>query len=535
MKSTPINKIIPIIIFVLAFLYLLLGFNSGLNIYDEAITLYGAKLISGGAMPYRDFWTIYAPGEYYFLAGLMPLFDWDIAASRILSLLIFFLTAYLIYTITKKTSSRNFAILAFIAAIFRISFISAYSRSVTTIVLIALLNILLFEKFFRERKLAMLFTCGLLTGLAAFFRHDSGAYIFGASFITIFLFGLREGSPRQFGLVLKYLFMYIAGTAAMFIPLALPFLLNVPIKSLINQLFTVPATVFPEYRAIPHPDPISPLFLENTLTAKVSGFWEGMIFYIPILAIIIFLFNMLKSKLFQDKSSEFYLSILLLTTGLLFLNQARIRSDMEHLYPSMIFTIPLIFLLLKNIEKQKVRNWVTILFLMLFLSFPLAKKAQVVYNGYLSDSSGSLNIEHAQTIRLDKTFADNYRRMVDYIRNNIPTDEMIYSGVTDHSRFLLNDVMLYYLSDRKSGTFYHELHPGVTTKQNIQLKILNDLNNNNVNYLILKETVNPRQNKEILNIKSGSDYLDRYISREFETDKTFGEYTIKMRRTNSQD
>jgi hypothetical protein len=43
--------------------YVLLGFNRGLSIYDEAIPVVAAARILSGDRPYRDFWTIYAPGH----------------------------------------------------------------------------------------------------------------------------------------------------------------------------------------------------------------------------------------------------------------------------------------------------------------------------------------------------------------------------------------------------------------------------------------------------------------------------------------
>ena len=42
--------------------------KSPLNYYDEGLVLLNATNILHGDIPYRDFWTLYAPGYYYLLA-----------------------------------------------------------------------------------------------------------------------------------------------------------------------------------------------------------------------------------------------------------------------------------------------------------------------------------------------------------------------------------------------------------------------------------------------------------------------------------
>ena len=45
-----------------------------LNVYDEGIILAGADRILQGHIPYRDYWSMYAPGQFYTLAFLFRLF-----------------------------------------------------------------------------------------------------------------------------------------------------------------------------------------------------------------------------------------------------------------------------------------------------------------------------------------------------------------------------------------------------------------------------------------------------------------------------
>jgi hypothetical protein len=52
-----------------------------LNVYDESFMLTGALRINAGELPYRDFYAIYGPAEYYALAGLFKLFGPSVLAE----------------------------------------------------------------------------------------------------------------------------------------------------------------------------------------------------------------------------------------------------------------------------------------------------------------------------------------------------------------------------------------------------------------------------------------------------------------------
>ncbi|MCK4236762.1 MAG: hypothetical protein KAX38_06560 [Candidatus Krumholzibacteria bacterium] len=57
----PGNRILVCILISLSSLYLLVGFNQDPDIYDEGLGVYGAARVLNGEIPYRDFWTLYAP------------------------------------------------------------------------------------------------------------------------------------------------------------------------------------------------------------------------------------------------------------------------------------------------------------------------------------------------------------------------------------------------------------------------------------------------------------------------------------------
>ncbi|MGH7699557.1 MAG: hypothetical protein ACREMJ_03420 [Gemmatimonadales bacterium] len=82
--------------------YIVLGFNRGLSIYDEAIPVLAAARILDGDLPYRDFWTIYPPGQLYLLAGLFKVFGTSLVVSRLGSVAAILATSILMYGMGRQ-------------------------------------------------------------------------------------------------------------------------------------------------------------------------------------------------------------------------------------------------------------------------------------------------------------------------------------------------------------------------------------------------------------------------------------------------
>ena len=61
-------------LFVLALLVQVIGFKRNCGPYDEFLSLYGADRVLHGEIPYRDFWTMYGPAQFYVLAGFFKIF-----------------------------------------------------------------------------------------------------------------------------------------------------------------------------------------------------------------------------------------------------------------------------------------------------------------------------------------------------------------------------------------------------------------------------------------------------------------------------
>ncbi|HEU4635352.1 MAG TPA: hypothetical protein VFS41_04190, partial [Edaphobacter sp.] len=55
------------LLFLIALAVQVIGFKAKCGPYDEFLSLYGADRVLHGQMPYRDFWTMYGPAQFYVL------------------------------------------------------------------------------------------------------------------------------------------------------------------------------------------------------------------------------------------------------------------------------------------------------------------------------------------------------------------------------------------------------------------------------------------------------------------------------------
>jgi hypothetical protein len=65
---------IPFLLLLVSILFQVASLSRVLgNVYDEGLIDFGAIRVFHGQIPYRDFWTMYGPGQFYALAALFKI------------------------------------------------------------------------------------------------------------------------------------------------------------------------------------------------------------------------------------------------------------------------------------------------------------------------------------------------------------------------------------------------------------------------------------------------------------------------------
>ena len=479
--------------------FILLGINDLPGIYNEGLALTGSRMVSNGYLPYKDFWSIISPAQFY-LNSILSSFSSDIFQTikiiRIFTFLEYLFISLLIFNIAERTITRKYAIIPAFSSLIIFTFINLWGRAIPSGILLAFLASYYLFNYFETAKIRYAYQAGFAIGALALFRHDMGGFLLGAIFQAIFFFSLSHGIIREakrkekiiYGLknALKF------GVAAFWpLPIAIFFLLNAGFDNIWTQLIEVPATTFREFRALPFPFPWDALQAENTLS-QFNLFWNGTVFWIPVLTLILTVLMIIvrvRSKKLILNGEKFWKEITLFNIGMNLFNQASIRSDFEHLIPVLLPALILIVNLILMNKNKFLRYFLVIVIFGFILIAPIFK--------LLGKRQTEFTKEYTTVINELKDYES------DFISLNKRNDKAY-----------INDVLIYYLTNRIPPTKYYELHPGITTTETFQKRIINDLEEKKVMYVFITDLGNITYEYETE--ENESTVLDKYIKDNFE-------------------
>lgn len=551
----------PWILFAVGFLLLLPGITNIPNIYDEGIVVYGASRILTGDVPYRDFWTMYGPGQYYTLAILFKVFGPSLMVERLWDVIVRAALSVLIYLTARKLTSRGLSLITWFLALLWLWYLRLPGYPLLPSLLFAWASAhFLLEIFTDNKKPYALFISGMCLGIATIFRHDIGLYTLVVETGTMCLFFLTRAhisSRRQFGeavgIVLKTSMPYMAGMGLALAPVFMFFAVTVPFGELAYDLVLFPATVFPSVRQLPFP--VFPTF--------VDGLSPGTFFRIAVdtgslyfpLAVDVFSVIMILRRVRQQRLStsplngssvEAWWSIALLTllSMALFL-KGIVRPELVHMpqafLPALVALFALVYQLRYGLRKAgySVLMAITIPFLAMIYAPPAEIAWQTlsrpeggynIYRNLITDEQRVQDITLAGRVNLAKDQIATLR----FIRQHVPPEQPIFSGNIRHDRIFINDVMFYFLAQRSSATKYHELHPGLATTAAIQENIIQDLARKDVRYIVLYSGGEYRNEPNMSSRSSGIKLLDNFILKNYQQVQLVGQYAVWEKLTQGQ-
>jgi hypothetical protein len=180
---------------VTASVYALLFNRSNVLSHSIGYNLYASERVLEGAVPYRDFHTLYPPATFWLNATL---FKWLGVSlhSALMGVLIFkVLTVVVIYMSGRQIMPRAWALAATMSSILWLRPNGPFkSVPMQYGLLVLALGMFLLLKNENRRKLVFLFLCGASLGLVALFKHNIGAYALAGSFVLLLL---ERGGVRQ--------------------------------------------------------------------------------------------------------------------------------------------------------------------------------------------------------------------------------------------------------------------------------------------------------------------------------------------------
>jgi len=168
----------PFLLFLVSLAYLLPGCNRDVNFYDEGLTVYGAARVLAGDLPYRDFWTIYPPGQFWLLAVAFRLFATSLIVARIVGAATNAAVTLCVYLLARKILPWRYALFPWFLVLVWFAKLPMYASSLPSALLFGLASCLSLLRGLDGNRKPYLFVAGFLTGIATLFRHDIGLYTF---------------------------------------------------------------------------------------------------------------------------------------------------------------------------------------------------------------------------------------------------------------------------------------------------------------------------------------------------------------------
>ena len=489
-------------------------------IYDEGLALYGAIEVLHGSVPYRDFWAVYPPGQFYTLAALFWLFGPTVLTERLWEVVVRGLLTASYTGLALRFLPLPWAVALGVASIWMVTNLSSFASAVMPSLILAFAGAGWLLDYGRTRQNGRLILAGITIGLAALFRHDLGGYTFAASSVALIAMRSEELRPAGWRPVM----LFAAAAASPVLAVTVLLLIPVGAAELVDSLIVFPATALGDVRALPYP-------------SLVTGWWtEGTVrwvrFWFPVLvaaAAMLLALGRTRSRW----ASEPTRTGLVLTAALsaTYFLQGLNRADAGHLFPARVTALltaaALLAPLVPSVVLSRRRQlWLgaaaTLLALAVSLG-PVLRWAETA-GGFWPFSCAS-PIAGAGCIPVEADQAAAIR----FVKERTTEQERVFVGNRRHDRIFINDVSFYFLADRRSATKYHHLHPGVADTRDVQASIVSSLDEQAVRYVILYSGAEEQNEPNLSSQSSGVHLLDEAIARQFAPVARFGRYEVLRR------
>ena len=549
----------------------------GLNLYDEGIILAGSLRVMNGEVPYRDFWAMYPPGNFYINAWLFSLFGeqayWNRLFDALTKMAIVLVSYAIIRTWLSRGRSLFFAtcVLLFLLAIGTPGFPVFQA---TLLALVMLLTLMRADQVGPDGGaprtfFVLIFLAGTLNGLMVWFRHDLAAYAllsviiwFGASIIIPS--GARPGSagvppaggpeacaPRklagvrikawfgyllfrscgrsgQVGCLVKEVGVFALGVALTFVPLAVYLLASAGYADLYFSLIESPATIYPDYRALPFP--------ELTLSRLFAPSGESLVYFpftILVLSVMVFGVSAWRAGTrhraavaLEPGLHDARLGLLLFSLVALLSVKGLIRPNILHFAPAILFGLILAAYLSRR-QSWKGFAPLAVLLLAFFAHTALTAVKKSVRNlpQFIAACQQPAN-PRLVCVNADRDTLDAAR----FIATEFPAVRELFVGTGAHDRIHVGNVAAYFLVPKQPATKWHESHPGIQTRADIQREIITELRGSESLVVLVDRRWDNEREPNRSAESSGNTDLDRFLADSFRLVKEFGPIAIYTRK-----
>ncbi len=414
-----------------------------LNLYDGGLASSAATFLLHGALPYRDFWWLYGPGGPVLLAPFVALFGPSLLGIRVAGLVVaFWLTAA---GYAWMRAARLTFVLAVLIPATTVGFMSFLNGLEPTTWFIGMAFAIsgLYVRVFR-RDWAVI--AGLLIAAAALTRLDLGAYAFTAA------------------LLVPHRARFLATVVGIGLLSAVAALMIADLPTLFEQLIWYPIVGPRQFRGLPLPQ------ISDAITAVAFI----VVVLVPKAGVVVAITQMLAGRQ-RDRA----LVVLTVFAALCQLQTAG-RSDFYHQVQGGFPGTLLLAYTLGRMSEVPLRRMPSIGASRLVGLAVLA----AVCGFNLSFSVIALRLpELGRLGPSEQAFVAAVRT----ISSSSTPDEPIFVALTSNRLTFANDMLAYYLADRRSGVHVAMFNPGVSNTDQVQREMIDDLETSRTRFVLLDQ------------------------------------------------
>jgi hypothetical protein len=502
----------------------------------------GALRVLRGDIPYRDFWTLYAPGHFYLLALIFRIFGAQLMVEVVAGSVLCALAIGSSYILIRAVTRDAVLAIAVAAILFAALLNSAYYLRLETYpptILCVVASLGLVASFYQTAQTRYLFLAGLATGLVTLFKHDVGAYTsIGICAGLSVHHWLTEVRPiSRWRAWLSQLIIFGAALLAVVLPVAIYFAI-VAGPDIWQDVVVFPLT---DWR-FSRPENYPGLLDLNLHAAKLGDLIDHLSDYakftIPLVINVLGLGAMRlavrqRKAFWAAMSTSFWVAFWFHYMGAhLQINTHIITMAM---YAAALGAICCKLVWEKTNARQNLpaRGIASLVFLLWF--FALAWRPAYNLVRQQSNPTVELNLPGISGFRVAPYEAMTINALADFVNKNSTPDQYLYIGLNRHDTMLTNDLLGYLFLARPIPVRYHDLHPAVADRSKAQREMISDLESKRPPLIVIKSYFS---DEELDAIKAGfqknlpgvgATDLDEYIHAHYVAAADFSPYRVLSR------
>ncbi|MBI4716784.1 MAG: hypothetical protein HY763_03190 [Planctomycetes bacterium] len=533
----------------------------------------GADRVLRGEVPYRDFWSMYAPGQFYAIAAIFRLFGRHLILQAAAVVFIYALSGGAIFALL-----RNVGVAPGAAAVVAIVWIAGNwgtAPELTTYppaILLLVLAVGRIVALAHDARPRQAWTAGALLGAAAIFKHDVAAY--GALAATLAILALTRSSPdeRLAGSGWAALLRAAGGALIVLAPAAAYIAYHAGAYAW-TDLFVFPAGDFRLVRGEAYPSLLPGLTpLRDWLAAPRDIFRARRAldyvstWILSTLPQFVFVLGVAVTWHARRRLARPALAAAVTSLGLMpcFYLAAHVQKN-THLYSMALLSFCLGAMAWTGLRSRqlgegerndaaagtpaapprpspstrRVLRGLLILAAAVYaigLFIPAGMEAYRMVSGW--SERRRLDLPGTAGIFVSRRDYETYRPVATFIRRHVPPEEPIFVGVMRHDAIVVNDLRPYYLTGRRNCCRYDELHPGIVDRDEVQQEIIDSLVAERVRCAVLWQFGWPRQRLDEIKAgrraaipELGAERLDRFLAARHEVLEQHGELVVLWRKS----